>query len=138
MKKLRSELSMLVLLAGCAAASSPSASDPTPAAAEGPDCASSQPWTRAARALGRPVVQSAGAQGKPSYIIKGVSYADIMRDRDLTEGVKLVDPRGLAPEPTTIFNIVWTTDDVATESSRPGAGNHCTERYSAPTFIEVR
>ena len=147
-------LSVLLLLAGCATKPSqqqqqvqevqqeqqPVQEAPQAPAAPsaGPDCASVQPWTQASKALGRPVVQSTGVQGKPIYAIKSVSYAEIVNDRELIQGVKLTDPRGREPAPTTIFNIVWTPEDVTTESSSPGDSQAgCTVRYSAPTFFDM-
>ena len=140
MKANFSRLSVLLLLAGCAATpaqqQAPPVPPPPPPMAS--DCASVQPWTQASKALGRPVVQSTGAQGKPVYAIKGVSYAEIVNDRDLIQGVKLTDPRGREPAPTTVFNIVWTPEDVTTESSSPGNSQaSCMERYSAPTFFDM-
>lgn len=141
MKANLSRLSVLLLLAGCAAApAQQQQAPPLPQApAVAPDCASAQPWTQASKALGHPVVQSTGAQGKPVYAIKGVSYAEIVNDHDLIQGVKLTDPRGLEPAPTTVFNIVWTPEDVTTESSSPDNSQAgCTVRYSAPTFFDMR
>jgi hypothetical protein len=126
-----SRLSALFFLAGCAAAAPPQERQEQPAppasssAAAG--CASVLPWTRASKALNHPVVQSTGAGGKPVYSIKGVSYAEIATDHDLTGGVKLTDPRGNEPAPTTLYNIVWAPEE-----------DSCTARYSAPTFFDVR
>lgn len=119
----------LLLLTGCAAHSSEqqAAEQAPPPAPAAPDCANAPPWTRASQALGHPVVQSTGVAGKPIYAIKGVSYADILNDRDLTGGVKLTDPQGREPAPATIYNIVWAPEEVS-----------CTARYSAPTFFDVK
>ena len=150
MKANLSRLSILLLLAGCAAKplppqqpaqdaqQVPQAQQTPPAPSAATDCASVQPWTRASQALGHPVVQTTGAQGKPIYAIKGVSYAEILNDRELIQGVKLIDPRGHEPAPTTIYNIVWTADDVTPVSSPPGDSQAgCTELYSAPTFFDM-
>jgi len=123
-----SRLSVLLLLTGCAAADPPQQPTPPPASPApiaAADCADTQPWNRASKVLNRPVVQS-GAEGKPVYTIRGVSYVDILNDHDLTGGVKLIDPRGREPAPAALYNIVWTPDEVS-----------CTARYSAPTFVDM-
>jgi hypothetical protein len=154
-----SRCSIPLLLAGCAAAPAPqeplpqqqeqppAAQEqappaqealPTPPPAMATGCAAVQPWTRASRALGRPVVETTSVRGRPVYTIKGVSYADIMNDRELTEGVRLIDRRGLEPAPTTVFNIVWTADDITTGSNSPSTvATGCAERYSAPSFLDM-
>lgn len=106
----------------------PAALPPEPAqpAYVGPSCPNPPPWVRASRALNRPVVQS-GAPGRPVFSIKRVSYAEIMGDRELIEGVRLIDATGREPPPATVYNIVWTPEEVS-----------CTARYSAPAFFDVR
>ncbi|HZR34869.1 MAG TPA: hypothetical protein VFA75_05800 [Nevskia sp.] len=137
MKANLSGLPILLLLASCAAAPPPQA-QPAPAAAADPpaaasDCAGLEPWTRASKALNRPVVDST-AGGKPVHTIKGVTYAEILNDHDLTGGVKLTDPQGREPAPGTVYNIVWTSD----EDTESGGAGGCRQRYSAPTFFDVR
>ncbi len=135
MKANLARLSVLLLLTGCATASPPPQQSAQSAPADPPaaaDCGGTQPWTRASKALGHPVVESS-AGGKPVYTIKGVSYADISNDHDLTGGVKLTDPQGREPAPATVYNIVWTADDDAS-----GSAAGCKQRYAAPTFFDVR
>lgn len=135
MKTTLASLAAPLLLCGCFAiggkqpadADPASAPPPPPATAAAGNCPNPPPWTRASQALGHPVVESTGASGKPVYTIKRVSYADIANDHDLIQGIKLTDPRGQEPAPSTLYNIVWNPDEVS-----------CTARYSAPTFFDVR
>jgi hypothetical protein len=135
MKNKLASLAALLLLSGCFAitgqqpapdAAATDAPAPPPAAAAG-NCPNAPPWTRASQALGQPVVESTSATGKPVFAIKRVSYASIVNDHDLLQGVKLTDPRGQEPAPATLYNIVWNPEEVS-----------CTARYSAPTFFDVR
>lgn len=146
MKAILSRLPALLLLAGCAAAPTPdqdqpqAAADPaTPTAQTAPaapapvptgPCA--QPWARASQALGKPMEERAGTQGT-IYSIKRVSYAEIVGDQQLLQGVKLTDPTGREPKPDTLYNIVWTPEGNSTNNAAA-----CGVRYSAPTFFDVR
>jgi 2-oxoglutarate dehydrogenase E2 component (dihydrolipoamide succinyltransferase) len=165
MKTILSQLPLLFVLAGCAAAAPQDQAQPEqqaqaeqqapaeppappqpeqPAAQPAPPpaaaaastatgCEAVQPWNRASRALGHPVVPGTGFSGRPTYSIKRVSYSEILGDRELTEGVSLVDQSGRAPAPGALFNIVWTAEPDSTDSN-----GRCTTRYSAPTFLDVR
>ncbi len=143
MKAILSPLSVLLLLTGCAAAPAPdqdppqAAADPAaqtapaaPAPAPSGPCA--QPWARASQALGKTVEERAGTQGT-IYSIKRVSYAEIVGDQQLLQGVKLTDPTGREPKPDTLYNIVWTPEGNSTNNAAA-----CGVRYSAPTFFDVR
>lgn len=147
MKMTLTRLSAALLLAGCAGTPAPDQEQPQAAAAAPTDQAAApapvapapvptgpcaQPWLRAGQALGKPVEERAGTQGT-IYSIKRVSYAEIVGDQQLLQGVKLTDPAGREPKPDTLYNIVWTPEGNSTNNAAA-----CGVRYSAPTFFDVR